>query len=170
MPDTLDVYLEAHPLALPPHSLEAEEALLGSVLLWASVPNDPEGNEQSGIPELFEWLLPQAFYRDRHRFIYEAMLRLHRRGDRPHQVALTYELRYGDKPGLIEACGGPGYLSSLIADCPTSLYAASYADIIQTAYERRLKMAQANASKAQRRAARIEETKPMKPKTNLPSL
>ncbi len=152
---------------LPAHSLGAEEALLGSVMLWASAAPDAEGNKLSGLPELFEWLPPYAFYRDRHVLIYEVMLRLHQRGDRPHRVAVAYELAYGVKQGLLEACGGADYLSLLIADCPTWLYAASYADIILTAYEQRLKMAQANASKDKRREERIEE---MKPKAKLPKL
>jgi len=165
--DALDRYLVAHPEAFPPNSIEAEESLLGSVLLWASAAPDKEGNELSGLPDLFEWLLPQAFYRDRHVFIYEAMVRLHRRGDRPHRVAVAYELAYGAAAGVLEACGGADYLSWLISVCPTWLYAASYADIVQTAYERRLRFAAGAASKGKRREERIEEMKPTRPKTVL---
>ena len=81
---------------LPPHSIEAEEAVLGSLLI------DPEA-----IYEVAGFLIPDAFYRVQNRWIYEAMLRLNNRRDPIDFITLTEELRRLEK---LEDAGGEAYL------------------------------------------------------------
>ncbi|HEX6384359.1 MAG TPA: DnaB-like helicase N-terminal domain-containing protein, partial [Anaerolineae bacterium] len=67
---------------LPPHSVEAEEAVLGSLLI------DPDA-----IFEVGTFLHPDAFYRVQNRWIYEAILSLSDRREPLDFITLTDELR-----------------------------------------------------------------------------
>lgn len=110
---------------LPAHSLDAEEALLGSFMI------DPDC-----ATAIVEWLPSDVFYRDRNRFVYRGVQAIVRRGEKPHQIALAYEL--AKTPKVIEAIGGVAFLSWLIWNCPTSVYAESYANILLDAYKKRV--------------------------------
>jgi len=117
---------------LPAHSLDAEEALLGSVLIAPDI-----------APAIVDWLPAEVFYRDRNRLIYQAIQRLVKAGRPPNQIVLSYELKYGEharEGRLLEACGGLSYLSLLVANCPTSAYADSYAEILFEAHQERLRL------------------------------
>jgi len=100
-------------IKLPPHDLDAEEAVLGSCLI------DPEAIYRVG-------LLPEDFYREKNRFTYEACQKVVSNGARIDQITVAHEL--GDK---LEACGGAAYLSHLVAQVPTSVHAPYYADIVR---------------------------------------
>ena len=108
---------------LPPHSIEAEEAVLGSLLI------DPEA-----IFEVAGFLIPDAFYRVQNRWIYEAMLRLNNRRDPIDFITLTEELRRLEK---LEDAGGEAYLIGLINAVPTSINAEHYARVVEAAHTRR---------------------------------
>ncbi|MEM7113004.1 MAG: replicative DNA helicase [Chloroflexota bacterium] len=108
---------------LPPHSIEAEEAVLGSLLI------DPEA-----IYEVAGFLIPDAFYRVQNRWIYEAMLRLNNRRDPIDFITLTEELRRLEK---LEDAGGEAYLIGLINTVPTSINAEHYARVVEAAHTRR---------------------------------
>ena len=100
---------------LPPHDLEAEEALLGSILV---------DGEQIGRIHLER----TDFFGDGHQAIYEAMASLHERGEGIDQITVAHELHC---QGKLENIGGAGYLSYLISITPTSLHAPYYAKIIR---------------------------------------
>lgn len=101
----------------PPHSLEAEQSVLGAILL------------DHGVLDALEGLLPtpEAFYLEAHRRIYKAMQRLRARSAPVDLVTLSEELR---AQGDLEAVGGVTYLVSLQESVPTALYAEHYARIV----------------------------------------
>ena len=109
---------------LPPHSLEAEEAVLGSLLI------DPEA-----IYDVANFLKPAAFYKVQNRWIYEAILSLNERRDPIDFITLTEELRRKEK---LEEVGGEAYIIGLINTVPTSINARHYGQLVDAASLRRL--------------------------------
>lgn len=113
---------------LPPHSIEAEEAVLGSLLI------DPDA-----IYDVAGFLRAEAFYRAQNRWIYEAILALNERRDPIDFITLTEELRRRER---LDELGGEAYVIDLLNAVPTSVNAASYARVVEAAATRR-KMIQA---------------------------
>lgn len=110
---------------LPPHSLEAEEALLGSLLI------DPDA-----IFDITPFLRADAFYRAQNRAIYQAIIALNDRREPLDLVTLTEELRRQEQ---LEAVGGEAYLISLINAVPTAINAVNYGRLVEaTALRRQL--------------------------------
>jgi replicative DNA helicase len=101
---------------LPPHNIEAEEAVLGSLLLDAE-----------GILKIDLFLKPEDFYREENRWIYEACLSLYGRNEAINQVTVGQELM---RRGKLTEIGGAGFLSRLIATVPTPLHIEYYAQIV----------------------------------------
>ncbi len=108
---------------LPPHSTEAEEAVLGSLLI------DPDA-----IYEVASFLKPDAFYRVHNRWIYDAILALSERREPIDFITLTEELRRREQ---LEEVGGEAYLIGLLNVVPTSINARSYAQVVEAAATRR---------------------------------
>ncbi len=108
---------------LPPHSVEAEEAVLGSLLI------DPDA-----ILEVASFLKPEAFYREQNKWIYQAILDLHEARDPLDFITLADTLR---KRSQLEDVGGEAYLISLLNAVPTSVNARSYGRIVEAAAVRR---------------------------------
>ncbi len=111
---------------LPPHDSDAEEGVLGSLLI-----------DGSAIHQITS-LLPQPdyFYHERNQWLYGACLALHQRDEAIDQITLAQEL---DRQGKLEACGGAAYLSHLVSMVPTSLDIEHYAQIVyRLAISRRL--------------------------------
>ncbi|MEM7343017.1 MAG: replicative DNA helicase [Chloroflexota bacterium] len=113
------------PDKLQPHNIEAEEAVLGSLLI------DPDA-----IIRVATFLTPEEFFLDRHRWVYEAIRDLHERRQPADLVTLSDELEVRGQLGEI---GGTAYLTGLINATPTSIHAEFYARIIErTSILRRL--------------------------------
>ena len=113
------------PDKLQPHNIEAEEAVIGSLLI------DPDA-----ILRVSTFLDPADFYVERHDWIYEAIRDLHERREPADMVTLTDEL---ERRAQLAQLGGPAYLSQLINATPTSIHVEYYARIIErTAVLRRL--------------------------------
>lgn len=108
---------------LPPHNREAEEAVLGSLLI------DPDA-----IFEVAGFLKPEAFHNQSNRDVFEAILRLYGRRDAVDTLTVLEELRRHDK---LEQVGGESYVVGLVSAVPTSLNAASYGRIVEAAAVRR---------------------------------
>lgn len=108
---------------LPPHSVEAEEAVLGSLLI------DPDA-----IFEVASFLKPRAFYREQNQWIYEAMLDLFERREPLDLITLTDELRRSNR---LDELGGEAYIIGLLNTVPTSINAKSYGHIVEAAALRR---------------------------------
>lgn len=115
-----------------PYNLEAEEAVLGSLLL-----------DRDAIIKVEPFLAAADFYREPNGWIYQAVLDLYRRREPPDLVTLSSELgrrRVGNTAEtLLEAAGGWAYLSALMAGVPTAVHVEYYARIVErTAVLRRL--------------------------------
>lgn len=108
---------------LPPHNLEAEEAVLGSLLI------DPDA-----IFEVSGFLKSEAFYREQNRWIFEAILDLHDRREPIDFITLTELLTQREQ---LEELGGEGYLIDLIDVVPTSVNANYYGRIVESHHLRR---------------------------------
>jgi len=100
----------------PPNSQEAEQSVLGSIMLDNEVYAQLEGT-----------LTAEQFYKEAHRKIFRGMERLHRRGEPIDLVTLTEELRQG---GDLESVGSVAYLIGIADSVPTAAYADSYARIV----------------------------------------
>lgn len=112
---------------LAPHSVEAEEALLGALIM------DPD---LISAVQKESRLEPGHFYIVRHAWIYETMLRLQERGEQIDYVTLVEALR---QQGQLDEIGGPAYITKLINETPMSAYAYEYAVIVyRAAWRRRL--------------------------------
>jgi replicative DNA helicase len=110
---------------LPPHDVEAEEAVIGSLLI------DPDA-----ILKVAVSLKSDDFFSETNRVIYQACLSLYQRNEVINQITVAHELMRQDK---LEQIGGAAFLSHLISNVPTSLHAEYYAQIVSnTAVMRRL--------------------------------
>ncbi|MCL4262789.1 MAG: replicative DNA helicase [Anaerolineae bacterium] len=116
---------------LPPHSLEAEEAILGSLLI------DPDA-----IFDVATFLRPDAFYSAQNQTIYDAILSLTDRREPLDLITLTEELRRQEQ---LEKVGGEAYIISLINAVPTAINAVSYGRVVEAASLRRKLIAAASA-------------------------
>jgi replicative DNA helicase len=107
-----------------PHNVEAEEAVLGSLLV------DPKMAYVS-IADILE---PSYFFVQKHAWIYEAIQRLNRQGIVPDFVTLCDELERRER---LERVGGAAYITHLIGAVPSALRVEAYAEIVRDAALRR---------------------------------
>ena len=101
---------------LLPHDVEAEESVLGSLLI--------DGDSLTRVASM---LRPEDFYRERNRLCYEAAVALSARDVAIDQVTLAGELQ---RTEALDAAGGMAYLSHLVSITPTSIHAEDYALLI----------------------------------------
>jgi replicative DNA helicase len=110
---------------LPPHSQEAEEAVLGSLLI------DPEA-----ILRVASFLTAEQFYVVKHQWVYAAMHALQERHEPIDLLTVTNQLR---AEGRLDEIGGEGYIAQLTNAVPTALNAEAYARTVeQNALRRRM--------------------------------
>jgi replicative DNA helicase len=102
---------------IPPSNLEAEMALLGSVLV-----------DKEMMAAVSEIVRPNDFYASLHETIYLALYALYESGKPLDKVALAEELR---SRGMLDKVGGLAYLSSLMDTVPTAASAEYYAKIVR---------------------------------------
>ncbi len=102
---------------LPPHDDEAEEAVLGSLLI--------DGDAVSGVQVILQ---SSDFFRQKHAWIFDACLTLFVRNDPISQISVADELGRHQR---LEEVGGLPFLSHLIAVVPTSVYADNYARVVR---------------------------------------
>ncbi|MBI3158835.1 MAG: replicative DNA helicase [Chloroflexi bacterium] len=108
-----------------PHSREAEEAVIGSVLI------NPEA-----YFDVAQFIKADDFYIHRHRWVWDAFVRLVEQRNPIDILTVTEEL---DKQGHLAEIGGAAYLTGLVNNVPTSLHAEAYARLVeQTAIRRRM--------------------------------
>ncbi|HVN14663.1 MAG TPA: replicative DNA helicase [Anaerolineales bacterium] len=100
-----------------PHSREAEEAVVGAVLINPEVYYD-----------VAQFLDADDFYIHRHRWIWEAFTRLHEQRTPIDLLTVSEEL---DRVGQLGEIGGPAYLTALVNQVPSSLNAESYGRIVE---------------------------------------
>jgi replicative DNA helicase len=113
----MSVQTEASLQKLPPQNIEAEQMVLGAILI-----------ENDSINKVVETLSPDDFYKDTHRRIFKAMLDMFETGDAIDLVTLSDALR--GKTGL-EAVGGASYLATLVSLVPTAANIKYHARIVR---------------------------------------
>ena len=102
---------------LPPQSTEAEQSVLGSILI-----------DRDAIVEIAEFLRPEDFYRPANGSVYAAMLELFDKREPVDIVTVAEALERGEQ---LETVGGRSYLSSLSNQTPTAVHAVQYARIVE---------------------------------------
>jgi replicative DNA helicase len=102
---------------VPPHSKEAEQSLLGALLL-----------DKDAIVKIGDLVQPEDFYSDIHRFIYEAMVDLYRKREPIDLLSLATRL---DERKQLDVIGGRSYLITLSNQVPTAAHVVHYAEIVQ---------------------------------------
>lgn len=110
--------------SVPPHSIEAEQAVLGSLLLdW-----------NNAIANVVSYLRPDRFYSIQHQLIFDAMLKLFNQNKICDTLSLSNQLSIDDN---LEKAGGNVYLASLTDTVPSSANIEYYAKIVMDRATRR---------------------------------
>ena len=108
----------ADPLSkVPPQHLEAEEFVLGAILI-----------DNQAMNKVLEVLSPSAWYREAHRKIFQAMIELSEVNEAIDQVTVSECLRRRNE---LDQIGGAAYLAKLVAQVPTAANVRHHAKIVQ---------------------------------------
>ena len=102
---------------LPPHSIEAEQSVLGGLML-----------ESTAWDQIADRVNSDDFYRHDHRLIFEAAAALIERSQPCDAVTLSEHL---ESKGQLDQVGGLSYIGSLARDTPTAANIKAYADIVR---------------------------------------
>ncbi|NLK86710.1 MAG: replicative DNA helicase [Clostridiaceae bacterium] len=102
---------------IPPHNLEAEQAVLGCMLLDSDV-----------IPTVTELIRSTDFYRDDHREICEAIIDITEKAGPVDIITVSEQLQ---SRGTLDAVGGLDYLAAITSAVPTTANARHYAKIVE---------------------------------------
>ncbi len=102
---------------LPPQNLEAEQCVLGSILL-----------KEGTLVKILDIISEQDFYRDAHKTIFAAIVALFEKNEPLDIITLTNILRDWNKLDMV---GGPAYLATLTDIVPLSANVAYYAEIVR---------------------------------------
>ena len=102
---------------LPPQNIEAEQAVLGAILL-----------ENESLSSAMEIMTSNDFYRESHRKIFSAMLDLYEKNEPIDLITLTEQLSSKEH---LESIGGATYLSSIVNLVPTSANVKYHSKIVK---------------------------------------
>ncbi|HET8578384.1 MAG TPA: replicative DNA helicase [Methylomirabilota bacterium] len=102
---------------IPPHSLEAERAVLGAILL-----------ERDSLPKAVELLRPSDFYKEGHRKIFDAMIALFERTEPVDLLTVSEELK---RRAELEEVGGPAALAALVDEAATAAHLLTYGALVR---------------------------------------
>jgi len=102
---------------LPPHDIEAEEAVIASLLV-----------DSEAIYKVAAILQPDDFFREKNAWAYEACFALWERNETINEVTVGHELARRDR---LEQIGGLAYLSRLVTELPTPIGVEHYAGIVK---------------------------------------
>ncbi len=101
---------------IPPQAVDLEEAVLGAMMI-----------DKKGVDEVVDILSPDAFYKDAHGFIFEAIFSLFKKGEPVDLLTVSSELKL---QGRLEAAGGDYYLVQLTQKVSSSAHIEFHARII----------------------------------------
>jgi replicative DNA helicase len=107
----------ASALKVPPHSVEAEQSVLGGLML-----------DNTAWDQIADRLGPEDFYRRDHRTIFRAVAALAESGSPFDVVTLSERL---ESVGELAGAGGLGYLSDIVRNTPSAANITAYADIVR---------------------------------------
>jgi len=102
---------------VPPQNLEAEMAVLGSMLI-----------DEEAIGVAVEALSSDSFYKDSHRKVYQTILNLYNANKAVDLITLTDELK---RSGILEEIGGVSFLTNLVNSVPTAANISHYVTIVK---------------------------------------
>lgn len=102
---------------IPPQNIEAEMAVLGSMLL-----------DHEAISQAIEIVEPSFFYKEAHKKIFSAIIKIFDENKSVDLVTLIEELR---RTGSLDDAGGPAYITNLTVSVPTSANIVHYAKIVK---------------------------------------
>lgn len=102
---------------IPPHNLEAEQAVLGSMMI-----------DREAIYTVIESLTPEDFYKEAHQLIYRTIQSLEEKGEPVDMIMLTEELR---RQNNLDRVGGIGYIAAVANTVPTAANVGHYAKIVE---------------------------------------
>ncbi|MBU2998174.1 replicative DNA helicase [Cellulophaga baltica] len=108
---------------LPPQAIDLEEVVIGAMMI-----------DKKGIDEVIDILHPEVFYKDAHRFIYEAIFKLFETSEPVDLLTVSSQLK---KDGKLEAVGGDFYLIKLTQKVASSAHIEFHARIILQKYIQR---------------------------------
>lgn len=101
---------------VPPHSIEAEMAVLGAVLI-----------DNSTYSVITEHLSEECFYKQTHQRIFQAMMRLSQKNEAIDVLTLTEELK---RMGALQVIGGPAYLTQIMDNVHTAANIEHYVRVV----------------------------------------
>jgi replicative DNA helicase len=104
-------------LKLPPQNLEAEQSVLGALML-----------DKNAIINVGDILIPEDFYKPAHVKIYDTILKLYEKREPIDILSVTSKLK---NENLLQEIGGNSYLTQLIESVPTSAHVEYYAKIVK---------------------------------------
>jgi replicative DNA helicase len=104
-------------MRVPPHNLDAEESVLGAMLL-----------KSQAVADAVQTLKAEDFYKPAHGHIFEAISSLYAGGEAIDPVTVSEELK---RAGLLDAIGGPAVLLTVQSRTPAVSNAAHYAKIVE---------------------------------------
>lgn len=107
-------------LRIPPQNLDAEKALLGSIMLKSDAMND-----------VADFIFDDSFYAERHRKIFRTMLDLYNKNQPIDLLSVSSRLK---EKGELDPVGGNQYLTELSEGVPSSANARHYAEIVYKKY------------------------------------
>ncbi|MBX4191480.1 MAG: replicative DNA helicase [Candidatus Doudnabacteria bacterium] len=102
---------------IPPQNLEAEQSVLGSLLL-----------DRDAVIKIADLISPEDFYDDRHRVIYNSVLSLY---DERASIDILTTANKLDEGHSLERIGGMSYLTTLVNSVPSSAHIVHYANIVR---------------------------------------
>lgn len=105
---------------IPPQSIESEQAVLGSIML-----------RKDAMHEVEDMVIPDSFYVEKHRIIFQAMLDLSNKNEPIDMLSLSTKL---SERKLLDSVGGNAYLAEIVNVVPSSTNVKHYADIVQKKY------------------------------------
>lgn len=103
-------------LRIPPHNVEAEQSVLGSLMI-----------DESGANKVADILDAKDFYKNKHGLIYEAMLELYEKNEPIDLVSVANRL---EEKGLLKDVGGNTYLTELVSSVPVATNIPFYAKTV----------------------------------------
>ena len=102
---------------LPPQNIEAEQSLLGCLMI------DPDG-----ILKVADFLMPRDFYKETHNKIYQTIVELFEKREPIDLLSVSSKLK---EKGQFEEIGGISYLTDLVNAVPTAAHILHYAKVVQ---------------------------------------
>ena len=107
-------------LRIPPQSINSEQAVLGSIML-----------RKDAMHEVEDVLIPDSFYVEKHKIIFNSMLELAQKNEPIDMLSLSTKLL---EKKVLEQVGGNKYLAEIVNVVPSSTNVKHYADIVQKKY------------------------------------